>query len=138
MAKHSEADCWKLHPEKHPKGGKKPIKDLLAYRSLPGNTKFVLDSAATTTMVNSLDFFIKIQMKTEKNKLADGSTIHSQGHGTIQLELPHVILQIKDALYIPNLDTKLLRMATFLKSKHIVKALNNECFEVVDKNKTKS
>ncbi|MBW0479729.1 hypothetical protein O181_019444 [Austropuccinia psidii MF-1] len=60
MAKHSEEDFWKLHPEKLPKGGEKPIK------ALRGNTKFVLDSGAMTTMVNSLDYFIQIQMKTEE------------------------------------------------------------------------
>ncbi|MBW0479804.1 hypothetical protein O181_019519 [Austropuccinia psidii MF-1] len=87
------------------------MKALLAYQFLPGNTKFVLDSGATTTMVNSLDFFIQIQMKTEEIELADGSTIHSQGHGTIQLELPHRILQIKDALYMPDLATNLLTPA---------------------------
>ncbi|MBW0474241.1 hypothetical protein O181_013956 [Austropuccinia psidii MF-1] len=65
MGKHSKEDCWKLHPEKRPRGGEKPIKALLAYQSLPGKTKFVLDSGATTTMVNSLDYFMQIQMKTE-------------------------------------------------------------------------
>ncbi|MBW0568122.1 hypothetical protein O181_107837 [Austropuccinia psidii MF-1] len=129
MAKNSEEDFWKLHPEKQPKGGEKPIK------SLPGNTKFVLDSGAMMTMVSSLDYFIHIQIKTEEIELADGSTIHSEGQGTIQLKLPHMILQVKNTLYIPKLATNLLSMATLLKSNHIVKALDNEFFEVINKNK---
>ncbi|MBW0518547.1 hypothetical protein O181_058262 [Austropuccinia psidii MF-1] len=74
-------------------------------------------------------------MKTDEIKLADGSTIHSQGHGKIHFKLPHMILQIKDTLYISNSAMNLLSMATFLKLKHIVKALDKECFELIDKNK---
>ncbi|MBW0498659.1 hypothetical protein O181_038374 [Austropuccinia psidii MF-1] len=78
---------------------------------------------------------MQIQMKTEEIELANGSTIHSEGHGTIRLELPHMILQVKSTLYIPKLATNLLSMETLLKTNHIIKGLDNECFEVIDKNK---
>ncbi|MBW0519011.1 hypothetical protein O181_058726 [Austropuccinia psidii MF-1] len=82
LAQHSEEDCWKLHPEKRPKSDK-PIKALMAQNESTRNTNFVLDSGATTSIVNNLNYFQSIEMKKQEIELADGSIIEVLGHGTI-------------------------------------------------------
>ncbi|MBW0541573.1 hypothetical protein O181_081288 [Austropuccinia psidii MF-1] len=69
-----EEDCWKLHPEKQPKIDK-PVKALLASNNSAGNSSFFLDSGATTSMVNNLEYFQSIEMKKQEIELADGSVI---------------------------------------------------------------
>ncbi|MBW0497553.1 hypothetical protein O181_037268 [Austropuccinia psidii MF-1] len=132
LAQHSEEDCWKLHPEKRPKFDK-PIKALLARKSPPTISSFVLDSGATTSMVNQLEFFQSIEMKEQEIELADGSIIKALGHGTIQLEFQNIILTFSNTLYIPSLATNLISMTMFLRTHHIIKLLNKDEFEVIDK-----
>ncbi|MBW0494091.1 hypothetical protein O181_033806 [Austropuccinia psidii MF-1] len=131
-AQHSEEECWKLHPEKRAKFDK-PIEALLAKKNPSTILSFVLDSGATTSMVNQLEFFQSIEMKDQEIKLADGSIIKSLGCGTIQLESQNIILTFSNMLYIPSLATNLISMTTFLRTHHIIKFLNKDKFEVIDK-----
>ncbi|MBW0481539.1 hypothetical protein O181_021254 [Austropuccinia psidii MF-1] len=82
LAQHSKEDCWKLLPEKHPKNDK-PIKALMARNASISNSNLVLDSGATTSMVNTLSYFQSIEMKKKEIELADGSIIEALGHGNI-------------------------------------------------------
>ncbi|MBW0546372.1 hypothetical protein O181_086087 [Austropuccinia psidii MF-1] len=78
LAQHSEEDCWKFHPEKQPKFDK-AIKALLARKSPPTVSSFVLDSGATTSMVNQCELFQSIEMKEQEIELADGLVIKALG-----------------------------------------------------------
>ncbi|MBW0491244.1 hypothetical protein O181_030959 [Austropuccinia psidii MF-1] len=84
LAQHLEEDCWKLHPEKRPKIDK-PVKALLGSNNSPSNSSFVLDSGATTSMVNNLEYFQSIEMKKQEIKLADGMAIFLKTHQSIKL-----------------------------------------------------
>ncbi|MBW0479363.1 hypothetical protein O181_019078 [Austropuccinia psidii MF-1] len=108
LANHSEEDCWKLHPEKRPKNDK-PVKALLAANDTSSKSNFVLDSGATTNMVNHLECFEDIDMSKQEIELADGSTIEALGTGTIRLEFKNIILRLSNTLYIPNLATNLIK-----------------------------
>ncbi|MBW0519073.1 hypothetical protein O181_058788 [Austropuccinia psidii MF-1] len=83
QAKHSEEDCWKLHPEKRPKNSENTVKALLAVNRSANLSSFVLNSGATTSMVNHLKYFQEITMQTETIELADVSVIEALGTGTI-------------------------------------------------------
>ncbi|MBW0478653.1 hypothetical protein O181_018368 [Austropuccinia psidii MF-1] len=131
LANHSEEDCWKLHPEKRPKNDK-PVKALLAKNDTSSKLPFVLDSGASTNMVNHLKLFEDIDMRKQEIELADGSIIEALGTGTNRLECKNVILKLSNTLFIPNLATKLISMATFLRIKHIFFSSNHEEFEVID------
>ncbi|MBW0472742.1 hypothetical protein O181_012457 [Austropuccinia psidii MF-1] len=133
LAQHSEEECWKLHPEKRPKFDK-PVKALLAKKIPSAVLSFVLDSGATTSMVNQLEFFQSIEMKDQEIKLADGSIIKALGCGTIQFKFQTIILTFSNTLYIPSLAPNLISMTTFLRTHHIIKLLNKDEFEVVDRN----
>ncbi|MBW0499360.1 hypothetical protein O181_039075 [Austropuccinia psidii MF-1] len=84
LANHPEEDCWKLHPEKRPKNDK-PVKVLLAANDASSRLKFILDSGATSNMVNHLQCFEEIDMRKQEIELANGFTIKALGSGTIQL-----------------------------------------------------
>ncbi|MBW0537240.1 hypothetical protein O181_076955 [Austropuccinia psidii MF-1] len=131
LAQHQEEDCWKLHPKKQPKNDK-PVKALLANSNPPSNCSFVLDSGATTSMVNKREYFQSIEMKKQEIELADGSIIETLGHGTIQLEFKNIIPTFSNTLYIPSLATNIISMVKFLKTHHIIKLLNTDKFEVID------
>ncbi|MBW0482675.1 hypothetical protein O181_022390 [Austropuccinia psidii MF-1] len=131
LANHSEEDCWKLHPEKRPKNDK-PVKALLAAIDTSSKSNFVLDSGATTNMVNHLECFEDIYMRKQDIELADGSTIEALGTGTIRLEFKNIILRLSNTLYIPSLATNLISMATFLRTQHTIRSSKNEEFEVID------
>ncbi|MBW0491905.1 hypothetical protein O181_031620 [Austropuccinia psidii MF-1] len=126
-AQHYEEECWKLHPEKRPKFDK-PVKALLAKKNPSAVSSFVLDSGATTSMVNQLEFFQSIEMKDQEIELADGSIIKALGCVTIQLEFQNIILTFSNMLYIPSLATNLISMTTFLRTHHIIKLLNKDKF----------
>ncbi|MBW0504359.1 hypothetical protein O181_044074 [Austropuccinia psidii MF-1] len=131
-AQHPEEECWKLHPEKRPKFDK-PVKALLAEKNPLAVFSFVLDSGATASMVNQLEFFQSIEMKDQEIKLAGGSTIKALGCGTIQLKFQNIILTFSKTLYIPSLATNLISMTTPLRTHLIIKLLNKDKFEVIDK-----
>ncbi|MBW0581025.1 hypothetical protein O181_120740 [Austropuccinia psidii MF-1] len=135
QAKNSEEDCWKLHPEKRPKNSKKTVKALLAVNTSANLSSFILDSGATTLMVNHLKYFQDITMKTETIKLADGSVIEALGTRTIRLESKNIILTFKNFLYIPKLATNLISMAAFIKTNHSIHRLNKDQFIVLDHHK---
>ncbi|MBW0460819.1 hypothetical protein O181_000534 [Austropuccinia psidii MF-1] len=134
LAQHSEEECWKIHPEKHPDFDK-PVKALLAKKNSSSVSSFVLDSRATTSMVNQLEFFQSIEMKEQEIELADRSIIKALGCGTIQLEFQNIILTFSKTLYIPSLAMNLIRMTTFVRTYRIIKLLNKDEFEVIDKDK---
>ncbi|MBW0470546.1 hypothetical protein O181_010261 [Austropuccinia psidii MF-1] len=72
-------------------------------------------------------------MKEQEIKLADGFVIKTLGCGTIQLEFQNIILTFSNTLYIPSLATNLISMTTFLRTHHIIKLLNKDEFEVINK-----
>ncbi|MBW0510265.1 hypothetical protein O181_049980 [Austropuccinia psidii MF-1] len=113
LSKHSEEGFWKIDPEKRPQDFEKPIKALLAKAAKSDREKFVLDSGATKTMVNNLEYFQQINMRKDSIKLVYGSIVHSLGRGTIVLDLPNVALKSKESLYIPDLAANLISMSTF-------------------------
>ncbi|MBW0517417.1 hypothetical protein O181_057132 [Austropuccinia psidii MF-1] len=84
-------------------------------------------------MVNQLKIFQSIEMKDKEIKLADGSIIKALGCGTIQLKFQNIILTFSNMLYIPSPATNLISMTTFLRAHHIIKLLNKDKFEVIDK-----
>ncbi|MBW0547420.1 hypothetical protein O181_087135 [Austropuccinia psidii MF-1] len=85
-------------------------------------------------MVNQLEFFQSIEMKDQSIELADGSIIKALGCGTIQLKFQNIILTFSNTLYIPSLAKNLISMTSFLRTHHIIKLLNKDEFEVVDRN----
>ncbi|MBW0482382.1 hypothetical protein O181_022097 [Austropuccinia psidii MF-1] len=115
LPNYSGEDCWKLHPEKRPKNNK-PVKALLAANDTSSKSNFVVDSGATTNMVNHLEYFEDIEMRKQEIELADGSTIEALGTGTIRLEFKNINLRLSNTLYIPNLATNLISIATLLKT----------------------
>ncbi|MBW0483194.1 hypothetical protein O181_022909 [Austropuccinia psidii MF-1] len=106
----------------------------MAQNNSTSNSNFVLDSGATTSMVNNLNYFQSIEMKKQEIELADGSIIEALGHGAIRLEFTNIILTFSNTLFIPSLATNLISMTTFLRTHHIIKLLNPNEFEVVDQN----
>ncbi|MBW0503914.1 hypothetical protein O181_043629 [Austropuccinia psidii MF-1] len=135
QAKPSEEDCSKLHPEKRPKNSRKTVKALLAVNRSANFSSFVLDSGATTSMVNHLKYFQDITKQTKMIKLADGSVIKALGTGTICLELNKIILTFKNSLYIPKLATNRISMAAFIKTNYSIHRLNKDQSKVLDHHK---
>ncbi|MBW0533968.1 hypothetical protein O181_073683 [Austropuccinia psidii MF-1] len=73
-------------------------------------------------------------MNKQEIELAYGSIIEALGHGTIWLEFTNIILTFLNTLFIPSLATNLISMTTFLITRHTIKLLNQDEFEVTDQN----
>ncbi|MBW0466865.1 hypothetical protein O181_006580 [Austropuccinia psidii MF-1] len=106
----------------------------MAWNDSINNSNFVLDSGATTSMVNTLSYSQSNKIKKQKIDMAYGSVIEELGHGTIWLEFTNIILTFLNTLFIPSLATNLISMTTFLKTCHTIEILNQDEFEVINPN----
>ncbi|MBW0509570.1 hypothetical protein O181_049285 [Austropuccinia psidii MF-1] len=104
LVQHSEEECWKIHPEKQPKNDK-PIKALMARDDSINNSNFLLDSGATTSMVNNLRYLQSIKMKKQEIELANGSIFFLTSKAKTKEVLKKYIIKIEcqTALQVANI-----------------------------------
>ncbi|MBW0538472.1 hypothetical protein O181_078187 [Austropuccinia psidii MF-1] len=134
LTKHNESDCNFLKGDKNGLSSKKPIQSLVASTGKLGSKSIILNSGATTSMFNDPKIFTNIAQLTQQIELANGSTIQASGTGTVQIELPHCILELSNCLLVKNLSYNLISLGTIVKPNYKILTHDNKLFELVDHN----
>ncbi|MBW0469789.1 hypothetical protein O181_009504 [Austropuccinia psidii MF-1] len=85
-------------------------------------------------MFNNLDLFTNSTPNTQTIKLADGSTIHSAGTGTVKIELPHCFLELKNCLLVKSLAYNLISLGAIMNPNFKITTNKNKTFNSRDQN----
>ena len=126
---HRESDCSFL--KRSFSSDDKPTKALHVSQS--GRfSEIILDSGATTSMFNSVDFFPTLEKSAESIFLADGSQISASGYGTARLDFPHAIVTLKNSLFVPGLKSNLISLSTFIKNGYSLTTDGESRFKLCD------
>ncbi|MBW0480890.1 hypothetical protein O181_020605 [Austropuccinia psidii MF-1] len=85
-------------------------------------------------MFNNPEIFTNRTQLTQKIELANGSTIQASGTGTVQIKLPHCILNLSNCLLVKNLSYNLISLGTIMKPNYKSLTHDKNPFELVDPN----
>jgi hypothetical protein len=83
-------------------------------------------------MFNSKHYFTKLREHDDHVFQADGTSLQVTGIGTVRLDLPFMVLHLRNALLIPKLSSNLVSQSTFLRFGHYIKPQGTDGFAVVD------
>ncbi|MBW0553849.1 hypothetical protein O181_093564, partial [Austropuccinia psidii MF-1] len=131
LTKHDESECNFLKDKNR---NSKPVKSLVVSTSKTTTNQIILDSGATTSMFNNSDLFTNFTPNTQTIELADGSTIHSAGTGTVKIELPHCFLELKNCLLVKSLAYNLISLGAIMKPNFKITTNKNKTFDLQDQN----
>ncbi|MBW0468182.1 hypothetical protein O181_007897 [Austropuccinia psidii MF-1] len=85
-------------------------------------------------MFNNPSLFTSFTPRTQTIKLADGSTIHATGIGTIKLELHHCFLELKNCLLVKSLAYNLISLGAIMKPNFKIITKENKTFNLLNQN----
>ncbi|MBW0508264.1 hypothetical protein O181_047979 [Austropuccinia psidii MF-1] len=85
-------------------------------------------------MFNEPEIFTNITQLTQQLELADGSTIQASGSGTVQIKLPHCILELSNCLLVKNLSYNLISLGAIMKPNYKILTHDKKLFELIDHN----
>jgi transposase InsO family protein len=155
--KHTEEECWKLHPELRPawwdgmadgtdsKSNKRSIPLYLmvdtrrdvytstVYKATVAKTlsktNWWIDSGASEWICKDRDQLTDIQLFKPPRpiRLGDDSLIDALGYGTLSIELEHYVLRISDVLYAPKMRINLASVSCMVRRKTRVSFLDSGC-----------
>ena len=96
------------------------------------NNEWIIDSAATSHMVNDKKFFDKFIPLKNKIYLADGSYVVTEGVGSGRIKIYNELndsqsCYLENVLYIPKLDGNLLSIIKMVQKGICVEFKNNKC-----------
>ncbi|MBW0504908.1 hypothetical protein O181_044623 [Austropuccinia psidii MF-1] len=131
LTKHDKSECNFLKDKnKNPK----PVKSLVVSTSRTPTNQIILDSGATTSMFNNSSLFTNFTPNTQTIELADGSTIHLAGTGTVKIELNHCFLKLKNCLLVKYLAYNLISLGAIMKPNFKTITNKNKTFNLLDQN----
>jgi hypothetical protein len=134
LTRHKELECnqLKYKNKTHPR---EKIKKVLLSTFSINLGEIILDSGASSPMFNSKHFFTKLSKHNDIVYQANGSELKVTGIGTVKLDLPYMVLHLRNALLVPKLSANLISQSTLLRSGHSIQPRGNEGFAVVDNQK---
>ncbi|KAI7936880.1 hypothetical protein MJO28_015779 [Puccinia striiformis f. sp. tritici] len=126
---HKAEECsqLKLKPTKE----EKPVKALLASLQ-QNNSVYILDLGATTSMFISASAFPAYNGIDDYVYLAHGDKARAIGQGTVSIEFPHAILQLRNSLLVPTLTSNLISLSAFIKNNYTLKSGGGNKFILAD------
>ncbi|MBW0525498.1 hypothetical protein O181_065213 [Austropuccinia psidii MF-1] len=130
LTKHDKSECNFLRLDKNKNF--KQIKSLVVSTTGTSTNQIILDSGATTSMFNTPSLFTNFTPRTQTIELADGSAIHASGTGTIELELHHCFLEVKNCLLLKFLAYKLISLGAIMKPNFEIITKENKAFNLLD------
>ncbi|MBW0499572.1 hypothetical protein O181_039287 [Austropuccinia psidii MF-1] len=131
LTKHDERECNFLKDENKKT---KPVKSLVVSTSRTPTNQIILDSGATTSMFNNSSLFTNFTPNTQTIELADGSTIHLAGTGTVKIELTDCFLKLKNCLLFKSLAHNLISLGAIMKPNFQILTNKNKTFSLLDQN----
>ena len=117
LTQHKESECNQLKYKNKAQQSKKIEKVLLSAFSI-NSGEIRLDSGASSHMFNSKNYFTKPQDHDDNVFQADGTSPQVTGIGTVRMDLPFMVLHLRNALLVPRLSSNLVSQSTFLQSGH--------------------
>ena len=93
-----------------------------------------VDSAATSHMCRSREYFITLKVPKQQVVLASGESVKAEGIGNIKIKSKLCSLELKNVLYVPYLHSNFLSINKIVKAGHTVKFADNRA-EMKSKNK---